>query len=68
MIDLVEQLVERREALGWTQAELARRSDVTQPQISQIETGERDPAASTMQRLTDAMGGISRVGWGRRPA
>ena len=43
---------ERRIELGWTQAELARRSGVTQADISRIETCQLDARWSTISRLS----------------
>lgn len=43
---------ERRIELGWTQAELARRSGITQADISRIETGQLDARWSTISRLS----------------
>ena len=43
---------ERRIDLGWSQTELARRSGVTQADISKIENGHLDARWSTIQRLS----------------
>jgi len=43
------------ERAGWTQAELASRSGVAQPHISDILAGRRDPRASTLDRLLKAL-------------
>ena len=43
---------ERRIDLGWTQTELARRSGVTQADISKIENGHLDARWSTIQKLS----------------
>lgn len=40
-IALVHELCNRRRALGWSQHTLARRMDISQAQISQVERGER---------------------------
>ncbi len=37
-----------REALGMTQAELAKKSGLTPAAISQIESGQRDPSLATI--------------------
>lgn len=46
---------ERRIELGWTQAELSRRSGVPQADISRIENGRLDARWSTIQRLSAAL-------------
>lgn len=44
-----------RESLRMSQAELARRSGVSQPHLAEIEKGKVDPRVSTLKRLFDAM-------------
>jgi transcriptional regulator with XRE-family HTH domain len=39
-----------------TQRELARRSNISHQQISEIEKGKVDPHLSTCERLADALG------------
>lgn len=46
---------QRRHELGWTRRDLAERSEVSYPYVSQIETGERDPSLRTMQRLAETL-------------
>lgn len=45
----------RRTYLGWTQAELADRSGVSQADISRIENGQLDARWSTIHRLSEAL-------------
>ena len=46
-----------RETKGWTQAELARRSRVTQPLISQLESGTKPtPSVVHILRIAKALG------------
>jgi transcriptional regulator with XRE-family HTH domain len=48
---------ELREAKGWSQAELGRRSGVTQATISRLESGETGSIAlANLERLADALG------------
>ncbi len=48
---------ELRDAKGWSQAELARRSGVPQPTISRIEAGESGSITlANLERLADALG------------
>jgi transcriptional regulator with XRE-family HTH domain len=50
-------LEELRNAKGWSQAELARRSGVPQPTISRIEAREsRSVNLDNLERLADALG------------
>ena len=46
---------ERRIELGWTQAELAKRSGIPQADISRIENRRLDARWSTIQRLSAAL-------------
>ena len=52
----VRRLLERREELGWSQSELARRSSVAQKTISLLEQGDTDPTLSTLGLLAEALG------------
>ena len=40
---------------GWSQAELARRADTSQPYIARIELGKVDPQISTVKKLAKAL-------------
>jgi len=52
----LDQLVRQlRERAGVTQAELAKRSGVAQPAISDYERGRKRPTLSTLQRLAAAV-------------
>ncbi|MFE9925255.1 helix-turn-helix domain-containing protein [Streptomyces sp. NPDC005774] len=46
---------DRRTALGLSQAELARRAEMTQPQISNIEGGDSVPTLPLLTRLAKAL-------------
>jgi predicted transcriptional regulator len=50
---------ERRIELGWTQAELARRTGIPQADISRIENGRLDARWSTIQRISAALASTS---------
>ena len=41
---------------GWSQAELARRADTSQPYIARLEQGRVDPQISTVKKLAKALG------------
>lgn len=41
---------------GWSQAELARRANTSQPYIARLELGQVDPQISTVKKLARALG------------
>jgi transcriptional regulator with XRE-family HTH domain len=49
-------LRDARVAAGWSMGELARRSGVSQPYISQVEHGKFSPSLTTLYRLAGALG------------
>jgi transcriptional regulator with XRE-family HTH domain len=51
-----DRLRARREQRGWTQEELALRTDLSQMYLSQLETGVRTPSFATMAALARAFG------------
>ncbi len=56
MATIGENLRRIRKARGWGQVALAKESGVSQPTISEIETDQRDPHASTLRKLGDVLG------------
>ncbi len=52
---LGQAVYDRRTGLGLSQTELARRADMTQPQISHIEGGDSVPSLPLLTRLADAL-------------
>ena len=54
---LAQQLVRRRQAAGWTQAELAARAGVRQETVSRLESGKHAPNVSTVDKLDRALKG-----------
>jgi transcriptional regulator with XRE-family HTH domain len=46
---------ERRQELGLSQAELAERAGMTQPQLSRLEGGGVTPTIPLLERLADAL-------------
>ena len=51
-----ERLKERREQVGLSQAELARKIYTTQQIISYYEAGERQPSVEMLRALADVLG------------
>lgn len=51
-----ENVRQRRIELGWTQVELAKRLNVTQPYVAEIERGRATPGLDTVERFADALG------------
>ena len=49
-------LKEARKSAGITQVELSRKTGMSQQDISSIERGDRDPTATTLRKLADALG------------
>ncbi len=57
MSPLAIRIKELREVKGWSQAELARQSDVPQPTISRLEARQSDSVSlSNLERLAKALG------------
>lgn len=52
----MNKLKEARKAAGLTQVELSRKTGLSQQDISSIERGDREPTASTLRKLADALG------------
>lgn len=55
MFEIGYQIVIQRREKGLTQAGLARRSGVPQPNLSRIERGEQDPTVSTLLRICSSL-------------
>jgi transcriptional regulator with XRE-family HTH domain len=61
----------RREALGLTQSDLAKRLGVTKSLLSHIEAGKRQPTEKQVATLSEVLGippDLLVFGWGRLPA
>ena len=55
-LDPVHQLACLRIAQGLTQAELAERAGVPQPNIARLESGKHQPTLELLRRVAEAMG------------
>jgi len=51
----MQAMIEARKRCNLTQKELAKRTGIDQSDISKIETGNANPALSTLKRLADGM-------------
>ena len=51
-----QSVAQLRLSRGWSQAELARRADTSQPYIARLELGKVDPQVSTVKKLAKALG------------
>ena len=59
--DLVKSLVAARKECRMTQKELAEKTGINQADISKIETGNANPALSTLKRLAEGMDMVLRL-------
>ncbi|MEX1007051.1 MAG: helix-turn-helix domain-containing protein [Acidimicrobiia bacterium] len=55
-VDLATHIRELRQALGWTQDELAKRARIDQADLSRIERDNIDPRWSTVNKVVNALG------------
>jgi ribosome-binding protein aMBF1 (putative translation factor) len=65
---LARDIVQDRERVGWSQAELARRAGVRVETLNRIETGKHTPSVATIEKIDDALRGAmkGKVGGRRR--
>ncbi len=59
--DTIQAIIDARKNSNLTQKELAERTGINQSDISKIETGNANPALSTLKRLADGMGMILKL-------
>lgn len=52
---LVKALIEARSAMGMTQQQLARLSEIDQAVLSRIESGKANPSIKTLQRVAKGL-------------
>jgi len=52
---VAQQILRRRQAAGWTQAELAERAGVRQETVSRLESGKHAPNIRTVDRIDRAL-------------
>lgn len=56
MMDVIDEIVQRRRAAGLSQQELARRSGVKQPNLARIELRQTKPRLDTVENILSALG------------
>ena len=52
---LARKIIRRREAIGWTQAELARRATIRVETLNRVERGRVNPDESTLKKIVRAL-------------
>jgi transcriptional regulator with XRE-family HTH domain len=57
----IQAIIDARKSSHLTQKELAERTGINQSDISKIETGNANPALSTLKRLADGMGMVLKL-------
>ena len=67
-LKMAEKLAELREKMGLTQADLARKMNVSQQLISRIESGSDNITIETLIRFFDILGVCLRIGVSKRRA
>lgn len=65
---LGKMVYDRRTELGMTQAELAERAGMTQPQLSRLEGGGATPTVPLLARLADALDADLDIAFRAHPA
>ena len=55
MSDFKNMLKEARLAKGWTQADLAKKTNLTPAAISQFESGDREPNLDSLKKLSEEL-------------
>lgn len=59
--DIALAIISARNNAGMTQNELAKKSGISQADISRLETGNRNPSIALLQRLAQAMNTVLRI-------
>lgn len=59
--DTIQAIIDARKSSNMTQKELAERTGIDQSDISKIETGNANPALSTLKRLAEGMGMVLKL-------
>jgi transcriptional regulator with XRE-family HTH domain len=55
-MDIAARIIELRKELGWSQHKIAERSGLSQPFISDIESGKKQPTLDSLLKLSDGLG------------
>ena len=59
--NMIQALIDARKQCNMTQKELAKKTGIDQSDISKIETGNANPALSTLKRLAEGMDMVLRL-------
>ena len=59
--NIMQAMIDARNAKGLTQKELSERSGIAQGDISKLENGNANPSIRTLQRLANALGKTLRI-------
>lgn len=59
---LARKIILRRESLGWSQTELARRAGIRKETLCRLETGKVTPTIATVEKIETALSVSARVG------
>lgn len=59
--NMIQALIDARKQCNMTQKELAQKTGIDQSDISKIETGNANPALSTLKRLAEGMDMVLRL-------
>ena len=52
---IAQKIIELRNEAGWSQAELARKANITPSAVNMIEAGRRNPSLIVVRKLSDAL-------------
>lgn len=59
--DVIDAMVEARQAKNLTQKELAERTGINQADISKLENGTRNPSINLLKRIADGMDMVLKI-------
>ncbi len=60
-MDIMRAILDARTRAGLTQAELSKKSGISQADISRLENGTRNPSLALLKRLAEAMDSVIKI-------
>jgi transcriptional regulator with XRE-family HTH domain len=60
-MDIMRAILDARARAGLTQAELSKKSGISQADISRLENGTRNPSLALLKRLAEAMDSVIKI-------